>query len=694
MTELVTTTAKLLPYTKRSKGVPSFATAYYYEPDPLLDQQDATFYAVVEVLAPVKQAEEVADLIIKSFGEAYYNKPKNEEQISNSPNPKDTALARFEGAIKTVNQELGAYTERGYAGWVGRVSAVLAVLANDQLHLTQTGSAEAYLYRQGASSHISVDLSPQGPHRPAHTFVHIASGKLEPSDRLIFTTPALIHNFTQAQLLELVQDNTPQSAAAKISELISDSDNSERIAALILEVTTPEILAMSVRTIEPDEIPIGQPDTFLDTARATAQPLAAKASIHATKLLRHGNKHWQNIQPRLKKQILLAGEWLRKRLRTKFGRIFAGVIVLGIIIMIAWLQHSSAQAKTVDGLVVRYDQIYSQYQQSILLFEAGDKASAREILNKAKSDLETLEKAGHQKALDNKLANRPRPENSPTSVSDFKQVIATQLELLEDLGRVTARVAFDLANTGMEPAHMEMAGAQVVLANKGPRPNIAVFNPTTGKLKTGLKTPDGFGAVVAMTGTADSIYLLTDQPSVWHYKVDSDFLSRQNISFGEWPKGKDISSYNGNLYILSDDQIWRHIPTSNGFSGKQAFLTPTLPAITKESVAMAVDGSIYLSGASGNIKRFLAGKETHSAVGLPAGFIKSKSLQSFDDASSLLALSENGERIGIVSFNNTELAFARQVEIKDVKQIVAAQVDAKRTVYLVAGNKLLSFTLP
>jgi serine/threonine protein phosphatase PrpC len=696
VTELVTTTAKLLPYTKRNKGVPGFATAYFYEPDPLSKQPEATFYAVVEVLAPVKQAEEVADLIIKSFGEAYYNhgeKSDDQKEVVKSP-ANNAALVRFEAAIKTVNRELGAYTERGYAGWVGRVSAVLAILADSQLHLTQTGSAEAYLYRQGSASHISLDLSPQGPHRPAHTFVHIASGKLEPSDRLIFTTPALVHSLTQPQLLELVEDNSPQSAAAKIAELTSDKDNSDRIAALLVEVTTPEILAMSFRTLESDEVPVGQPDTLLDAAKATAMPLAAQAGNHVTKLAHHGKITWRRLQPHLMQAGTMAAGWLRKRLRTKSGRALACIAVLALVAMIAWSQYASAQAKTVDGLAARYDQIYKQYQQSTYLFETGDKTSARQMLVEAKNNIEELEQSRHKKSLEKRLNNRPHPESAPTKLADLKQQIVVQLEKLEDLNRVAAQLAFDLTNTGMEPAHLELTGSQVVLINGGKSPNISVYNPVTSKLKTGLKTPEGFGTVVATTGTSDSIYLLTDQPAVWLFKPDTDSLVQLSISYGEWPKGKDISAYNGNLYILSDDQIWRHIPTSGGFSGKQAFLTPALPAATKAATAMAVDGSIYLTGPGGSIKRFLAGKETHTVSSLPPAFAKAKSIQSFDEARSLLVVSDDASRLGIISFDNTELRFARQLEVSNAKQIIAAQLDSKRTVFLVSGSKLLKLTLP
>ena len=96
MSEIISQSAKLLPRAKRIKPVPGFATAYSFEPQT--DDKDylGNLYVVIEVLSNPKQAENVADLIIETIGNVYFDE-KNET---------DNLLDRFELAVKTTNQAL------------------------------------------------------------------------------------------------------------------------------------------------------------------------------------------------------------------------------------------------------------------------------------------------------------------------------------------------------------------------------------------------------------------------------------------------------------------------------------------------------------------------------------------------------------------------------------------------------------
>ena len=169
MPELITHTARLVPYAKRPKQVASYVTAYSYEPMP--DDPGANLgnlVVVIEVLVSGRGSEEIADLIIETIGDRYYNEA----------NESHDSLARFEAAIKTANYELAEYVNQGNAAWVGKLSAVVAVQAGEQLHLAQTGSAEAFLYRGRAHARIVSGGSSGRPAAASKTFGSIASGHL------------------------------------------------------------------------------------------------------------------------------------------------------------------------------------------------------------------------------------------------------------------------------------------------------------------------------------------------------------------------------------------------------------------------------------------------------------------------------------------------------------------------------------
>ncbi|WP_457831512.1 hypothetical protein, partial [Staphylococcus aureus] len=86
----------------------------------------------------------------------------------------------------------------------------------------------------------------QRPTSPTKTFGSIASGQLEAGDRLLLATPALVHQIPLSRLQSAVSDASPASAIAELTHLLKDA-SSERIAALIIEITTPEIAALQVR---------------------------------------------------------------------------------------------------------------------------------------------------------------------------------------------------------------------------------------------------------------------------------------------------------------------------------------------------------------------------------------------------------------------------------------------------------------
>src|ERR1700683_2900110 len=108
MSDLITRTARLVPYAKRPKHVPSFVTAYSYEPLP--DEAGAdlgNLVVVMKVLVSGRASEEVADLIIETIGDQYYNQPRENRD----------ALNQFELAVKALNHELSDYVNKGNAAW-------------------------------------------------------------------------------------------------------------------------------------------------------------------------------------------------------------------------------------------------------------------------------------------------------------------------------------------------------------------------------------------------------------------------------------------------------------------------------------------------------------------------------------------------------------------------------------------------
>ena len=117
-----------------------------------------------------------------------------------------TAPERLDGTLKEMN---GLLKGMLVSGTVHDVHMLIAVLDNEQmLHVSHAGRAEAYLVRKGIASQIT-----EYSGKPTPAFVHIASGKIEQNDMLIFSSQRLLRTLTPAQLgkLCLAEDGVLES---------------------------------------------------------------------------------------------------------------------------------------------------------------------------------------------------------------------------------------------------------------------------------------------------------------------------------------------------------------------------------------------------------------------------------------------------------------------------------------------------
>ena len=137
---------------------------------------------------------------------------------------------------------MGEYAKSGNTGWVGKMSGAIASITEGKLSLSLTGSAEAYLYRNNEPHQLNSDKS-HGQYRATQTFENIVAGPTNEGDKILLATPAIMHQVAKSELQALVWDNSPNSAIAKIAEAIRSQRQTDRVAAIITELTSPELVA-------------------------------------------------------------------------------------------------------------------------------------------------------------------------------------------------------------------------------------------------------------------------------------------------------------------------------------------------------------------------------------------------------------------------------------------------------------------
>ena len=305
--ELITRTAKLVPHNRLPKSADGYATAYYHEPDAYDPSELGNILVVIEVLGG-KHSQEVAELITQTLTDRYY--------LTSDQEPID-AVAQFERALREVNSQLRKYTDAGHANWMGKLSAVLAVFSGGQLHLSQAGSAHAYLVRKDQAIAISEGLGAKETPPPESTFSDVASGQLLSGDRIFLTTPSLLHHLSKQDLFPIISSSTANGAIQSISSSLQPGVALDRIAALVSEVTTADIMAHAALPEEPAAVVLGRPSRYQDQIKPRLEWVLNKLVAVSRKIMAKTAYFWRNtLAPLLKrgsKQALSASKGAAKK---------------------------------------------------------------------------------------------------------------------------------------------------------------------------------------------------------------------------------------------------------------------------------------------------------------------------------------------------------------------------------------------
>lgn len=682
MNHFIITSAKLSPYPKRGGDIVSLASAWHHEASPA-DARFGDICAVIEVLAPSKQAAEVTELIIGATKKHYY------ESLS------EDTTTRFEAAIKAVNQELASYATHGNSAWIGKVSACLAIVTGQEVHITQTGSAQAYLYRRGNGTCITAGLGTKEPQRPSKTFGNIASGIIHAGDRLLLGTPALFHQVSSQELADVISDNSAAAAIAKLQQLLATTEAQDRIAATISEVTTAEAAAMLPQSGLPREAHIGKPENFATSAKRQVTPTAKKTlEVLGNSWSRLSQWRKDKMAPKTKLATLALVRWLRKTLSSKSGRIMFAIGILVVLAAIILAVGRGGSNKALANLATQYKDALSKETKAADQLASGDKLGAKTNYQASLGELNSVLKSPNAAKLDAYLAKHPHSDSDPLSAAKLRDLISAQIDQIDGLSRVNPGQLADFAALGnAKPTLMEQIGKQFIFVDPA-NSSIYRYDLTKAKLDVVADHPSKLGKVIAITAssTGDGVYLLTDQPSVWFYSVNDSSLVQEQISTGSWPKGQAIASYNSNLYVLASDgsALYKQVKTQVGF-GAPATYSINDTSVLKGATTLAIDGNIYLGGSKG-FARILSGVVEKTDLSFPTNLQNPRAIVSVDQGKLIVTTDASSNRIGLFSFDGA-LQYSKQLEITGANTVYKASASTEdNTLYALVDQKFVKIS--
>lgn len=508
------------------------------------EQNDAAVYVALEVLnASATRSKQIGKKIFDTV-KAYYLEDNGKGAYEN-----------FENALKEVNAELEKVMGDGEKK--ARLNAVVAVLSGAELHLSQTGYAEAYLVRGGTFSNISEGL--YLPENEEEVFQNIASGVLEKDDRIVFSSERLLRFASQGELTKIfAMDN--EDAIAEIRDIVT-LEGVENINLMIGEV---------------EEAPIDEVQVVQTEKSSPLSPIVAKIQDFSRVIEEKGIS--------------------RNNILTAIG------VVIVVLIIAVWALGSSQQSQVDKQLLESsIEQIQVDIDNASRLGLVGKREEAGSILNRAENDLNGLINSNpgeYREALAVLLEKLATEKDTIDNIVRLKEAVATT-----DLSSVRSGVsAVGMITTGDDRKFVfdQNALYETILSE--------VKEPMT--IDPNVSTVDG-----ADFEEYNALVFYTNNSGLVEYS-DGIFNFAKTDDEAGWKPGVALDTYSKYVYLLDPSegekgQIWKYERTRSGYKAPIAY---SVDADLSQAKDLTIDGSIWFVDANGNVLKLYKGELQNIAV--------------------------------------------------------------------------------
>ncbi len=585
---------------------------------------------------------------------------------------------RFEEALKEVNRALNDYKKERDNDWLGKLNIIIAAVVGDQLYLTQTGEAEAYLVRKRLATTISDDLEDA---ESKDVFTNIASGDLEPGDFVLISTTRLLRYVSKNDLSKHVSGNL-QHTVVSIRDFLHGEVMS-KIGLIAIQASQAKVSA-PVAGEMPGEVTAahnreeGFQDVSEEINRPESQSARAKLSVDKfTKFLGTTVSRVKNKVSDLSRDDrgVRRGEPGNPWSFSNWGKdkILISIIVLVLILTLGvwWLRSKADEDQKIQTLADNLVQIREQINSAITTGQF-DKERAGEMLTEAEQSAIEVLNSGYHKSkardlLDLILETRDKLDG----------VMHPKVELMADLSQKRANVsALGLINLKDKLYAYEYNALYPVMLDK-------VADPLT--------IDDNEKVISAVNyDDQDSVLFFTESGKLIEYKDDRmSFLQTTDENF---KKGKVIDAYSNKIYVLdaAENQIWRYTRRRDKFDAAQPYANGV---DLENGVDLAIDGNVYVLGSDGYItKLFQGNKEDFPIKKLPVkSLISPTKIFTEADMSQIFVLEPSENRVLVYNKDDRTggAVYTGQYIFDDLEDIKDFYVDKDtNTMYVLTGTSI------
>jgi hypothetical protein len=564
---------------------------------------------------------------------------------------------RFETALKEVNAVIAEARDRTPNKNIGRINAVIGILSDRDLHLTQAGEAEAYLVRSGSLTTITEGLA--GDDLAVDIFVNIASGKVDNHDKLILASERLLRYATKNEIVKIFSPNKEIGLGLEELDEIIVLEGAQTTGVFALDVMTSAA-----------------------AARASAEPF-----LPANGQLGDLNKHVQRglawVKDKLPAGTHIPGS---QGLNVDKNYIILGalVVVILIILSISWSLSADRGSVKLEEVKTVLASVQENIDVAKLRRNIGDKTTAYEKLNEAEMAANDLVKSG--------LAI----EEATAKVEEIK-LIRDELDNIRRYSALTPAADFaskkaDISLVGLEDFHGRKAAfdaSSLYLTALDQIEDPSVLDSTAA-----VRAGHYFGDRDALT------FLTTDGKLLEWRDGAAQIMDTEDAA---WKSGVDLGTYATFVYLLdpTNNQIWKYNRQRENYGPATGY---NENADLTKAVSLAIDGDLWVlandndGDMSNDIIRIRKGeKKALTIKDLPEDTWENpKKIFTNDNLKFLYVLDQNNNRVlrfykdpPEAGIDNKQLIYNTQYLFEDLTDIRDFWVDsAEQKIFVVDKNKL------
>lgn len=654
----------------------SFLENYAYDLFQDHGEKSGQIFINLEIQNNPVDAEEIAQAIFETMQKGFF------EDVVKEP------YARFEAALKSINGVLAKFKAEKTSGYIGNLNVIVSAIVGDELFLTQSGDAEAYLIRKRYISVLSEGLNEDTSGEDV--FSTIANGKIEEGDVVMFSSTRLIRYIGKSDLAEAVHRKDMAQALANVRDIIATE--------ILGRVGLTSISFSKAAYAEEGNVSEGEDHVNRGMLEADEAGVSAKKNNFAGKFLNvfkrdSGKRSSGSSVSKLGGDMAAkVGGWVGGFKESVMGRAQGGqatglgknkilALLIGVIVVLGVLVIFANNNRVEKAQLQKYDQLLTGVQDKLTdatTKSSTDKQAAKDVLDKAYLDAKSVLDSGIYR--------------------EKAQIYLLQIEetrdKLDNVNRiVNPKVVADLATKRPDVNALGFV-------TEGDRVFAYEYNALYELVLDQIQDPltiDKEESVIAAAGFDDqkSVVFLTKSGKMIQFKDGN--MNFMDSDDGAFHRGTALATWSNKVYVLDTaaNQIWKY--TYKGINNRFGKAEPYISDKTDVSKVQdfAIDANVWLLQTTGDLLKLYGGSKVSFFVNNApfSNMVDPRVIYTNDKLNKVFVLDGRAARVLVYSkdINNTgNLNYVTQYLFDGVGDLrdLYVNADAKK-LYVLTKTKIL-----